>query len=167
MKRTASWVLFIGLLLFTAAFVLSTASSLPERVAAHFDGRGMANGFMLRTHYVVFVLALAIALPLAVVIFLTRIYRRAAHLINVPNRNYWLAPERQDKTVAFLTVHAVWFASLLAAFGCFIHWLVLDANTAQPPQLSNSVLFWSAAAFLGGLALWVVVLLLVFWRRPD
>jgi uncharacterized membrane protein len=166
MKRTLPWLLFIGLLFFAAAFVPLTAGSLPARVASHFAGSGAANGFMSRSGYVVFMLVFSIGLPLGLVVFLCSIFRHASALINVPNRAYWLAPERREATVAFLIAHAAWFGALLVAFACFVDWLVVAANATQPPRLSILALLSGVAVFLACLLVWVAALLFSFRRQP-
>jgi serine/threonine-protein kinase len=166
MKRTLPWFLFVGLILFAAVFVPLTAGALPARVASHFAGSGAANGYMSRSGYVVFMLVFSIGLPLGLVVFLTALFRHATSLINLPNRAYWLAPERREETVAFLVNHAAWFGSLLVAFASFVHWLVVAANTAQPPRLSNSTLLAGVAVFLACLLIWAAALLLCFRRHP-
>jgi hypothetical protein len=83
----------------------------------------------------------------------------------MPNREYWLAPERLDRTRAFLVAHGVWFGSLLVTLGCFVHWLELGANRQQPPHLSNQSFAAVLIAFLVATAAWIAALMFAF-RRP-
>jgi uncharacterized membrane protein len=159
-----TWTVFIALLAFAILFVVSTVSQLPPRVASHFDAAGQANAFMSRSGYTRFVLCLVLGLPLAVVAILTAVYSRATDL-KLPNREYWLAPERIDRTRAFLVAHGVWFGSLLVILACFVHWLELTANRAQPPHLSNSMFAAVMIAFLLATAAWIAALMVAF-RRP-
>jgi uncharacterized membrane protein len=159
-----TWVVFIALLAFAILFVISTVSQLPPRVASHFDAAGQANAFMSRSGYTRFVLCLVLGLPLAVVTILTAVYSRAVDL-KLPNRDYWLAPQRIDRTRAFLVAHGVWFGSLLVVLACFVHWLELVANRAQPPHLSNSMFAAVMIAFLLATAAWIAALMVAF-RRP-
>ena len=137
-SHRVTWAVFIGLLALAILFVVSTVSQLPPMVASHFDAAGQANAFMSRSGYTRFILCLVLGLPLAVVAILTAVYSRATDL-KLPNRDYWLAPQRIDRTRAFLVAHGVWFGSLLVILACFVHWLELAANRDQPPHLSNSM----------------------------
>ena len=159
-----TWVVFIALLAFAILFVVSTVSQLPPMVASHFDAAGQANAFMSRSGYTRFVLCLVLGLPLAVVAILTGVYSRATDL-KLPNRDYWLAPQRIDRTRAFLVAHGVWFGSLLVVLASFVHWLELVANRAQPPHLSNSMFAAVMLAFLLATAAWIAALMVAF-RRP-
>ena len=164
MMRKAAWTVFVLLLVFAAVFVTRSSAALPPLVGSHFDAAGFPNAFMSRGGYVRFVLCLGIGLPVALVALLTLVYSRANDL-KLPNRDYWLAPERIERTRALLVVHGVWFGSLLVTLVCFVHWLVLDAYRRIPPQLSNTRMeagLLAFALFSGG---WILALLMVF-RRP-
>ena len=159
-----TWSVFVLLLLFAILFVTGTASELPLTVASHFDAAGQPNAFMSRSGYVRFVLCLAVGLPALVVAVLWMVYSRATDL-KLPNREYWLAPERLDRTRAFLVAHGVWFGSLLVTLACFVHWLELAANRQQPPHLSNQSFAAVLIAFLIATAAWIAALMFAF-RRP-
>jgi uncharacterized membrane protein len=163
-SHRVTWVVFIALLAFAILFVVGTVSQLPPMVASHFDAAGQANAFMSRSGYTRFVLCLALGLPLAVVAILTAVYSRATDL-KLPNREYWLAPQRIDRTRAFLVAHGVWFGSLLVILACLVHWLELVANREQPPHLSNSMFAAVMIAFLLATAAWIAALMVAF-RRP-
>jgi uncharacterized membrane protein len=166
MKTSPSWLVFIALLLFAVFFVTGTASELPMTVASHFDASGRANAFMSRSGYTRFVLCLALGLPTMVVAILTTVYSRAADL-KLPNRDYWLSPQRINRTRAFLIAHGVWFGSLLVTLVCLVHWLELAANREQPPHLSNQGFAAVMIAFLIATAAWVAALMFAFRRPPG
>jgi uncharacterized membrane protein len=147
-----------------AAFVVTTSSQLPPHVAVHFDASGQATSFMSSGQYRLFILAFAIGLPVVLVATLRSVYWRARNF-NLPNREYWLAPQRIFRTRSFLVAHGVWFGTLFAGLMCFVHWLVLDANRQIPPTLSNQAFFVGLVAFFGCMVAWLGTLLVTF-RRP-
>jgi uncharacterized membrane protein len=159
-----SWAVFIVLLLFAILFVTRTAPELPLLVASHFDAAGQPNAFMTRSGYTRFILCLAVGLPVVLVGILAVVYSNAT-VMKLPNRDYWLAPERLDRTRAFLIAHGVWFGSLLVMLVCFVHWQELIANRRQPPQLSSQALAGGIIAFLVATAVWIGALIFAF-RRP-
>jgi len=151
------WILIVG----GAAFIWHSRQQLPERVASHFDANGIANGFMTRDVYISFMLAMSILLPLFLNWIMGRSMSSRLERINIPHREYWLAPERQAETIAFLQVLATRFATQLLAFLIFVHGVVLLGNSSNPPQLPMS-LFW------GGLSVFIaasLLMLLGLWRR--
>jgi uncharacterized membrane protein len=159
-----TWAVFLALLLFAIIFVTGTASQLPLTVASHFDAAGQPNAFMSRGGYIRFALGLCLGLPVIVVTLLTMLYSRATHL-KMPNREYWMAPQRLDQTRAFLVAHGVWLGSLLVTLSCFVHWMELGANRRQPPHLSSETFAVVLIAFLIATAAWIAVLMFAF-RRP-
>jgi uncharacterized membrane protein len=159
-----TWSVFILLLLFAVVFVTSTVAELPPTVASHFNAAGQANAFMSRSGYTRFVLCLAIGLPVLVVAILTAVYSRAADM-KLPNRDYWLAPQRIARTRGFLVAHGVWFGSLLVILVCMVHWLELAANRVQPPHLPGQLFGAVMIAFLLATAAWIAALMVAF-RRP-
>jgi uncharacterized membrane protein len=159
-----AWSVFIVLLLLAILFVIGTASELPPMVASHFDASGQPNAFMSRSGYIRFVLCFAVGFPVAIVIILTMVYSRATDL-KLPNRDYWLAPQRLDRTRAFLVAHGVWFGSLLVTLACYVHWLELRANRLLPPHLSIQTFAALMLAFLIATAVWISALMFAF-RRP-
>ncbi len=159
-----SWVLFGVLLACALVWVSTTVAQLPGRVATHFDALGNPDGFMARGDYLLFMLPFSVALPLLVVGLMSTVFRRGSRF-NLPHRDYWLAPERLAHTRAFLVAHTVWFGSILTAFLCFVHALVIDANRTQPAHLDNDEALRGLIGILAAIAVWIVVLVLRF-RRP-
>lgn len=159
-----TWVAFVAILLFAAAFILATTNELPSHVAVHFDAGGVATSFMPSSRYRLFILAFTIALPIVLVATLSSVYSRARNF-NLPNREYWLAPQRIERTRSFLVAHGVWFGTLFTGLMSFMHWLVLDANRHIPPTLSNQAFFIGLLTFFGCMVVWLGTLLVTF-RRP-
>jgi uncharacterized membrane protein len=159
-----TWAIFVVALLAAVLFVTGTASDLPLTVASHFDAAGRPNAFMSRDGYVRFVLCLCVGLPLLVVAILTAVYSRATEL-KLPNREYWMAPQRINRTRSFLVAHGVWLGILLVCLSCLVHWLELGANRLQQPHLSNETFAVCMLAFLIAIAVWIATLMFAF-RLP-
>lgn len=138
-----------------------TVPSLTESVATHFDVTGRPNGWMTRTGYAIFMVALGIGLPLLISVLIPILSRWFPTGINIPNRQYWLAPSRREETLVFLKWHLGWLATLVMWFVLAIHHLVLMANTLHPAVLPHAPFFFMLGCFLVGMAVWTVLL----WRR--
>ncbi len=85
---------------------------LPDIVAHNFDGAGRPQTWgskkSFMTIYMVTVTGVAI-LFYGTTIALSYL---PVTRINVPNKEYWLAPERAKKTVAYISSSLLWFGSL-------------------------------------------------------
>lgn len=166
MNVTVTRIAFVATLLVAGVFVYMTSQVLPDRVASHFGASGLADSFMTRNGYVTFMLCLVVGLPLIMIVSMASLFRRAGTRMNVPNRDYWLADARREATVAFLINHATRLAIGMTVFLCFVHKLVVDANTRTPPALDNALTFAALGVFLASVTLWIAWLYFAF-RLPE
>ena len=166
MRRHVPTLIFLAVLAAAGVFVFSSSSALPERVASHFGGSGAADSFMSRRGYVTFMLVFVVGLPLVMTGIMTLVFRSATTSLNIPNREYWLTAERRPETVAFLINHNMRFGACLAAFLSYVHWLVVQANLQQPPELSNGAIYTALALFVITIMAWTTWLLRAF-RKPQ
>ena len=91
----------------------------------------------------------------------------ASGTINIPNKEYWLSVKNRTQTIQFLKSHVAYFGILIASFIAYIHWLLLKANSVEPPQLPNSLFFVGMGMFLLSILLWGLWLVLKFVRVPK
>ena len=166
MHRKLLTLAFVVLLFAGGEFVISTTASLPEHVASHFGAGGHANGYMTRDGYRWFMLFFTIGFPPLIVFAIAGLPRLMPQYTNLPNREYWFAPERRAQTFDFLTTHALWFGCLIEVFICSVHWHVVQANTQHPPQLANGPFLTSLGLFLAALVVWSIMLMRQF-RIPS
>ncbi len=166
MQKTPAALLFYACVAAAAAFVWLTGRALPAVVASHFAASGAANGFMPRDLYLPLMLALVIVTPVLLVLLPQRMFDNPALRINVPYRDYWLAPERRPATIAFLRRQSRRFGALLTVFLCYAHWLVVRANALHPPELSSVWFNAGLAIFLLATLAWVIAMLKRFRDLP-
>ena len=163
MTRIA-WIVFAAILLFAILFLANTVGSLPPFIASHFDSAGNATAQMSRGTYTKFVFFMGVGLPILMVAFLTLVYSNARDM-KMPNRDYWLAPERIAHTRAVLVSHGVWFGCLMSAMVCYVHWLILGAHRTVPPHLSGPWVTGGVYVLLAVCGGWIIALLRYF-RGP-
>jgi hypothetical protein len=131
-----------------AVFIWLTSQRLPPLVAAHFDSAGHVNAYMPRGRYIALLLGIAVVMPLFLVVVPRRAFAKPGLRINLPNRDYWLAPERREETFRFLARQTSVFAWLLVLFLCYVQWLVVRANALTPPSLDSAALVSGLLVFL-------------------
>jgi uncharacterized membrane protein len=157
---------FFGLLAFASVFISFTAGDLPEHMASHFNRSGAADGFMPRTLYIRLMLGVAVGLPLILVLIQTVLVRKAPHLLNLPNKGFWLSGDRKNETQEFLESHTVTFGNILVLFLCFVHRLVVAANHVDPPSMPARAITAGLGVFIAATVVWIGVLILRF-RKKD
>ena len=127
---------------------------------------GGADGYMGKGLYTLLMLGLVVVVPAFIAASSLVVRRLPPQLVNLPNKRYWLAPERRDASLQALGSLNSRFALALAVFLCFVHWLVVQAHSAQPPRL-NEAWFLSGLALFGvATLLWLVSLFRRFGRVP-
>lgn len=83
---------------------------LPDTMASHFDFYGRPNGWQPKEAFFM-VLAVVIAITGAIGFLVPKLIAVVpAELINLPRKDYWLAPERRGETFRFLRTWMGWFS---------------------------------------------------------
>ena len=138
---------------------------LPPRVATHFDASGNPDGWMTRDSALVTYIGIVALLAIVFVGIGPLIRRFPADMVNVPDKEYWLAPERREETYRKIGDAMALLGLLALALVIGIHELSFRANLLPQPHLGNTA--WIAMfVFLVGELVWVVRFL-ASWSVPD
>jgi hypothetical protein len=158
-------ILFFSLVLWPLAQAAWYHPQLPGLVAAHFDASGRANGWMPRAHFFQYqvVFTLGFAAFFGSLAFVARIFPDA--WINLPRKDYWLAPARREETRHRITRMILSAGCGALAFFLFLHQRVCQANLGGTHRLtpSSGVIFAASLLLIVGP---LVPPLLRFWRNP-
>jgi hypothetical protein len=136
------------------AFIYYTSRTLPDVVASHFNSAGVATGFLPRNVYLLAMLAVVLVPPIFLVTLPRTALRNPRARINIPHRDYWLAPQRRGQTVEFIARQCTRFGAVLLVFLCYVHWMVVHANASIPPTLSSGWFLAGLVVFLGLTVRW-------------
>ena len=145
--------------------VIASYSDLPAKVASHFDLAGQPNGWMSRDSCVAFTLGLGVIVPGFIILMMGGAGRIPVSFINLPHRDYWLAPARRSAALAILLRYSIWFSCLTVLFVTGLHWLIVEANRpgrsphAQSPHLSGLGISLVAGGFVVATGIWIALLL--------
>jgi hypothetical protein len=156
------------LLLASALWIGALAERLPDIAAVHFDAGGAANGFMTRDACRRFMLLSTVGVPTliaAVTAGLPRLLPVA--MLNVPHREYWMAPARARESVDFLSSRGIWFSCMLLAFLACVDWMVVKANEVRPALFPSTQFLWVLALFFCATGLWLRGMFKRFSRPPG
>jgi uncharacterized membrane protein len=170
-EKGFSWlapVLVGGLLAFGALRVALVWAELPRRMASHFGPSGAADGFMSRDRFLM-VMALVSGVPVLLCAALPALIRHVpSEAINMPNRDYWLSPERRERSLSRLSFWLEWLAVPIAALLVLVVDLTLRANVGRA-GLDMSVFGAGFVAYVGGTAFLVIAMLRDFRvpRGPE
>ena len=87
-------------------------------------------------------------------------------LVNLPNKNFWLAPVRRDHSLSVFRRQMAWFACGLITFLIVVNQLVFNANQSVPRHLNGPQFTMALVAFLGFVAIWTIRLIMYFSKTP-
>lgn len=139
--------------------------TLPERVAVHFDAQGHANGWATRNQNLVTQCSLVVLLAGLMQGFAWALPRLPASLINLPHRDYWLAPPRRAATLGWLRTMLEAMGTGLLGFFIVLFHAVWRVNQAGATRLEFSLA--GALATLVVLTVCVVGSMLRRFRKPQ
>ena len=108
--RNFSLIVFVILLLLCIGDVIYYYPLISDRVASHFGASGQPDAWSGKGSFVMtylVVLAFIAVLFPCIGLLLKKI---PANLINLPNKDYLLSPERRLETIAVLSRQFFWFA---------------------------------------------------------
>ena len=137
---------------------------LPEVMASHFDGLGDPNGWSSKA---VFFGIYAGVLVLTIIIFAVipnKFLHRSKTWLNLPDKEYWLAPERKHQTVAFIRSHLMYFGVVNVLLAIYVVQLVILANFNEQPRLSHTVV-WALMIYFAYVAIWLIRFFIRFRRK--
>src|ERR1700690_124816 len=111
-KRT----IFILLVTIVGGQALYSYPQMPETVMSHFDAAGTPNGRMSKAMFFIFYASLFLLMTVFAIGLPRYIERLPSSLMNLPNKEYWLLPERRCATMNTLRSDLVWFGLSVLAF---------------------------------------------------
>lgn len=141
-------VVFLGLALLALGQAAWQHARLPDRVAIHFNATRRADAWAPRNAqtvlHVLTILFMA-ALTEGAVLFQARLPTR---YVNLPHREYWLAPERAEASRTWLVGSGLAIGCALMIFFMGLFHLLYLANLSPVPRLTPEV-WW----LVGGLVI--------------
>ena len=153
--------IFCALVALAAVQIIYYYPRMPEVVASHFDGLGSANAWSSRNGFFGLYLAI-VSMLVGLFIFLPRwSERRAQFGMKIPNREFWLAPERIEQTKRFFRQQMIVMGVVHMSLAVYSIQLVINANFDQTPRLQQSI-FWALALYFVLLIAWLIHFYLQF-----
>lgn len=127
---------------------ISVFPTLPDRLASHFGPSGVPNGWMTKPQFLT-VYALSLLPALAVEFWVARrIAKTPEARIHLPNKEFWLAPERREETLGYFQSFFAWYGCALLLLLVYVMGLALRANLDPSPRLPTGPTITAIIAFV-------------------
>jgi uncharacterized membrane protein len=156
-RNKAAYAAFLGAAVLCVGQALLSAPALPERMASHFGADGVPNAWMRRATFIDANLVIVGILTVAFLALSLLCGSRDESSIELPNKEYWMAPERRRQTLDFLSGYFLWFGAgtLSLVFDVFRQVFRVNlslSNALEHPRTSLAayavfVIAWTAGFF--------------------
>jgi uncharacterized membrane protein len=164
-RNKIAYAVFLGAAALCVGQAFLCAPALPERMASHFDLNGAPNAWMRRSSFIAVNLVIAGVLALAFLAIAFLCGSRDESSIELPSKEYWMAPERRRETLDFLSGYFLWFGAgtLLLIFDVFRQ--AYRVNLGRSPALEHPIA--SLAVYAGFVLAWVAGFFRRFARKQP
>ncbi|MFQ5511418.1 MAG: DUF1648 domain-containing protein [Candidatus Krumholzibacteriia bacterium] len=159
--------IFVLLLIVAALQCAFYYPRLPGTVASHFNGEGYPNDWSSKSVFFGIILAIAAMNAFFFLVMPGWFPRFSQARMNLPHKEYWLAPERLQETHRYIRTQTLWFgvASMVLMIG--VTQMAIEANLSTQPALSPGA-FKLLIAYFVFVAAWLVRFFVRFLRpRPE
>ncbi len=140
---------------------LTVFERLPNVVGSHFNFSGEADSFQDKATFVSVSLALHVALLLMFAYMPALLRRTPKSFINLPRRDYWLAPERAEESFTRMTPFLDWLGVTTLTFTAAVTELAVRANL-RSEGLENEAALVLIGGYVVVVGIWTVRLRRIF-----
>jgi hypothetical protein len=159
-STTAGWLVLLAAGLVAVVQMGYYWPQLPPEVASEFDFQGRASGWMSKTGLVLVHTGTMLAMAAFPVVFRWLVRVLPLWAIDMPHKEYWLAPERRRQTARLVSPYLAWLFAATALLVTGIFQFTYLANLGLPQAMRRPPL-----ALLGMYGVFMLVWIVAFYRR--
>jgi uncharacterized membrane protein len=141
---------------------------LPDTLAVHFGASLAADGWQSKQGFVVAYACVEVGMVVTLLAIGFVMGRVPVGMVNIPNRDYWLAPERKKETLRYVMTQVGWIMVATLGYLIAIAQVILVANVraaGRPPALPGD--FWAVVVvFMAAIAWFIVGIYRRFGKPP-
>jgi uncharacterized membrane protein len=152
----------VGLLYFSFLY-----PQLPDPMASHFNASGTATAWMPKSGFFILIAVVTLAASVPVFLVPRSLAKLSNDKINLPNKEYWLAPERRAETMQYLGIQMGWFGCALLTLLLSGLYIAVAANFRPDHHFDSGSFYIVLGAFLTLILIWLVRLLSHFSSVPQ
>ena len=108
---------------------------VPDIIASHFDSLGAPNGWSSKAVFFGIYIAVVLLTVLIFVVLPRFSITSRVNGLKIPNREYWLEPDRRGETIQFYRTHFLSFGIANVLLALVVIQLVIQANFKEEPRL--------------------------------
>lgn len=147
-------ILYFLIGVFAAHFIFYYPN-LPEVMATHFNAAGEPDGWMSKQNSLIFEVVLLFIIISEFTFLPLLIEKMPDTLINLPNKEFWLAAERRAETFDVMRAFFEWFAVALLTLLIVVNHFIFTANLKRE-NLPASAMWLIVGTFLIFTIAWMI-----------
>ena len=155
-KKILPLMIFLLLVLVCLGQVLWHYPRLPAEVACHFNPAGQPDGWCGKGQFLRLQVGTISILAASFLGFGLALTRLPDALINMPNKKYWLAPERRQKTLDHLRNCLLWLGTLTMLYWFDLAGQTFQVHMGQTDRLNH--VWLSLGLYLAAAAAWALAM---------
>jgi uncharacterized membrane protein len=140
---------------------------LPQQMASHFNASGRPTAWMPKSVFFFFFPGVCLFVLMMTLLVPKFIASKPNDKINLPNKEYWLAPERRSQSFQFLETYLAWFGCALLALLISGFYFSLTANLRDDRTFDSNSFYVVLGAFLAFTIVWMVRMTAHFKNAPS
>ena len=130
--------------------------ALPQTMASHFGSGGAPNTFVAKQSFFA-VAGVVLLINIFVFMAIPWLFQRfRVKRMNLPNKRYWLAPERLDHVYEYFRNKMALFGIINLLFGVAVMHLVFLANLQGEGKLDNTMFLLFLIAYFAFVIIWLI-----------
>ena len=86
-------------------------------------------------------------------------------LINLPNKHYWLAPERRQRTLDYMLCRFLWLGSITMILLFYVFHQMFRVQLGKAAKLNH--IWLSMGAYMAVVAVWCIAIYLKFRKKGS
>jgi uncharacterized membrane protein len=129
--------------------------NLPEQIASHFNASGEPDSWTSKNSFIIFEAIVLLFILSEFTLLPLLLEKSPDSLINLPNKEYWLAPQRRRETFRTMRHFLEWLAIGLLGLFIAINQTTFEANINQT-NLSATTMWLIIAVFVAYALVWMI-----------
>ncbi len=140
---------------------------MPEIMASRFDASGTPVSSMSKDRYVGLAIGSILFLTGMFLSFPLFIHKTPNRLINLPNKDYWLSPERRQNTLIYFLDKLDIMGIITIVFMLIAFELGYRANLVNPVHFKSGIMWTCFAIFMICIIIWTYRFCMHFTKIPS
>ena len=137
---------------------------LPERIASHFNISGEADGWMNKESFLILMIIIFVVVN-GSLFGITFFIKSSTSIINIPNKEYYLSPERKDASLKIINNFLMLINNLTIVLIIVINYLIIRTNIEGTDKLTSYFIYIIIIYFLA-MAL-IVFKIFTYFKKPP